>query len=153
MNESGREALRDRPPTSIALLLEAFWRAHPEVVAVVFVDADGECIDYCTSIDPFDAKVAGATWLDSTMRMRREASNVLASELRQWVLHTDRSDFVVRRVTEEHVLVAQLVSDGLSARHFAGLDRLSELLREDMGAEIASWQCARDPWIGGRTRE
>ncbi len=149
----GREPLRDRPPTSIALILDAFWREYTEVVAVVFVDADGECIDYCTSIDPYDAKVAGATWLDATMRMRGSAKNVLAGELRQWILQTDRSVFVTRRVTEEHVLVVQLIAGGLSARHLVALDKLSALLREDVGVEATRWDCVRDPWIGGRVRE
>jgi hypothetical protein len=149
MKARGREAVRDRPPTSIALILDTFWREHAEVAAVVFVDSEGECIDYCTSLDPFEAKLAGATWLDSTARMRRNASHVLAGELRQWVVHTDRNDFVVRRVTEEYVLVVQLSAEGLGARHLAALDGLVALLREDVGAECAPWNRGRDPWIGG----
>ena len=147
-----RVAVRDRPPTSIALILDTFWRDHREVIAIVLVDGEGECIDYCTSIDPYAAKVAGATWLDTTMRIRARAKHLFAGELRQWVLETERDAFVIRRVTDEHVLVVQLVPEGLGARHLAALDRVVSLLREDIGADLAAWDCVRDPWIGGSQR-
>ena len=69
------------------------------------------------------------------------------------MLQTDRSAFIVRRVTDEHALVVQLSADGPGARHLAALDRLVALLREDVGAEVAPWSCVRDPWIGGGPRE
>ena len=35
----------------------------PAGLAVAFVDLEGECVDYCSAVDPFDAKVAAAQLL------------------------------------------------------------------------------------------
>ena len=54
------EAKRDLLETSFTPILRRIWSAMPSVLAAVFVDLEGECIDYVSSLDPFEAKVSAA---------------------------------------------------------------------------------------------
>ena len=54
------EAKRDLLETSFTPILRRIWSAMESVLAAVFVDLEGECIDYVSSLDPFEAKVSGA---------------------------------------------------------------------------------------------
>ena len=153
MTARALEPLRDRPATSLAVILEGLWRGAADVLSVVFVDAEGECVEYCTGVDPYDAQVSAATWLDATMKMRAAVERCAAGELRQWILESERSAVVVRRVTEEHVLVVELASAGLHVRFFALLDRVVAELRVDTGFDASTWQRwdgIADPWRPGR---
>jgi len=144
------DPLRDRPDTSLSRKLEEFWRAHEAVQTAVFVDAEGECVDYCSARDPYEAQVAAATWLDVTMHLRASSQRMRAGEVRQWILERDDGAIVVRRVTDEHLLVVELGPQGLSARVLLALDGVVTLLREDAGYEAADWDRLREPWLSVR---
>jgi len=151
MTKGDRTTQRDRPDTSLSRLLRVLWDAHEQVIAAVLVDAEGECVDYCTSGDPYDAKVMAATWLDTTMGLRRAGVGMGARELRQWTLESEAGGVVVRRVTEEHFVVLQLSTQGVNARLLLALDALVIALRADVGADRGGWDPQRDPWLGRRS--
>lgn len=56
------EAPRDTSDTGFTDVLRAFLRMTPGALAIVLVDEEGECIDYCSRLDPYDIKVLGAEY-------------------------------------------------------------------------------------------
>jgi hypothetical protein len=130
---------RDRPETPFSRILSAFVLAHEGVRAAVFLDVDGECIDYAARLDPFEALVLGATLLIPTKEMLTAASSSAAGAPLLWVLEAERLDAVVRRVSDEHLLVIWLVAGGLGARILRAMGPLAELLRREAGLEAPGW--------------
>ena len=54
------EVERDESDTAFTPILRQVRSAVPPVLVAAFVDSQGECIDYVSSIDPYDAKVYAA---------------------------------------------------------------------------------------------
>ena len=140
-----RSLRRDRPPTAFATLLEGLYRAHEGILAAVFVDDQGECIDYCTVLDPYEALVSAATWLTVTSELTRVAERVGAGALLQWIFEGERGDVIARRVTPEHVLVVMLAESGLSGRLLSAMGALAEALRQEASAPAPPWDPEHEP--------
>jgi hypothetical protein len=132
--------VRDRPETPFSRILEDFMRAHAAVRAAVFLDAEGECVDYASRAEPFEALVFGATLLNPTKALLAAAGPLAAGELVLWVLETERLDGVVRRVSDEHLLALWLERDGFSARLMRATSSLAELLRREAGIGAPAWE-------------
>lgn len=133
---------RDRPESPFARILAGFVEAHPDVLSATFVDCDGECIDYASRLDPFEAQVIGAqlSVVSADVAARLAARN--AGALILWVVEAERREFVVRRVTDEHLVAVALQPHGLNARVLRAMAVLAEALRREGGLAVAGW----DPW-------
>jgi hypothetical protein len=137
--------LRDRPPSPFANILASFLEVHPRTLVAVFVDGEGECVDYASRLDPFEALVLGAQLLpltlDLAVRMRKQGGGALVS----WMVEAEGRDLVVRRVTEDHSVIVALAAGAVSARLLRALSALAEALRREAGFDLPSW----DPWGEG----
>ena len=91
---SGRElsvGLADRPPeadrdqseSAFTAMLRRVWRSVPNVLSVSFVDYEGECIDYVSSVDPFEAKVSAAHMQVMLNGLRATAPSLKTGEHRR----------------------------------------------------------------------
>ena len=61
MDRRPPEAERDQMESAFTpILRQGVERIAPSVLALAFVDHEGECIDYVSSLDPFEAKVCAA---------------------------------------------------------------------------------------------
>lgn len=134
---------RDRPPSPFAAILARFVEVHPGCLAAVFVDADGECVDYASQLDVFDALILGAqlcpvTHAIDTRSKQRGGALVL------WVVEASERDIVVRRVTDELTVVVALTAGSLGARLLRAMAALAEALRREAGLATPSWE----PWGG-----
>jgi hypothetical protein len=145
VEEARTKLRRDRPESSFAAILRSFLEVHPSVLATVFVDRDGECIDYATSLDPYDAQVIGAQLAHLTFELARRIPGWAAGALVLWILEADARAFVVRRVSEEHSVVAALERGGVNARLLRSMGALAEALRREAALVAAAW----DPWGDG----
>jgi predicted regulator of Ras-like GTPase activity (Roadblock/LC7/MglB family) len=117
------------------------------VLAAVFVDHEGECVDYCTVLEPYDALVAAATWLMVTVELTESAHRIGAGELLQWVFEGVHGDVIVRRVTSEHALVVSLSAHGLSGRILSAMNALAEALRKEAGDLAPAWDPEHVPLV------
>lgn len=133
---------RDRPESPFGKLLSRFLHVHAAALCAVFVDHDGECIDYATRVDPFEAQVGAAQLMLLSSQLSPCLRRTGAGGLILWVLETEKRDFVVRRVTDEHAVVVALVAGGVSARVLRAMAALAEVLRREGGLAVAAW----DPW-------
>ncbi len=134
------EAKRDLDESPFTPLLRSLVRTVPEALLAVFVDEEGECIDYCSSVPPYEAKVAGAQ-LHVVMH---EISNVLA-RLRAgktWFLHVQatRRELLVRRVSDEYVLVVVTRPTPIEGPLRAALDATVSALRAEGEIPRPAWE-------------
>lgn len=134
------EAKRDLLETSFTPILRRLWNAMPSVLAAVFVDLEGECIDYVSSLDPFEAKVSGAhafVLVDSLRALRGKLGmqepvslSITGSERELWA----------RRVSDDYVLVLVLMPGSDHAQVSAMLARAGREFRAEVGAEPPAWE-------------
>jgi hypothetical protein len=136
---------RDRPATPFSEILSAFLRAHPSVVGAVFVDNEGECIDYATIRDPYEALIFGASLVPASSQLLQSAARLGSGAPILWLLEAERFDAVVRRVSDEHLAVLWLEADSISAKVLQALAPLAEMLRREAGFAAPAWDPEREP--------
>lgn len=136
------ESPRDLDESSFTPILRAVLYAVPGALAVVFVDREGECIDYCSSLPPFDAKVIAAHMLIVTSEVRERSSR--AGE--PWYLHVHGSerDIVVRRITDDYLLVVVTRPIGVSSLLTETMELAVRQLRSECGEPPPAWEPAPD---------
>jgi hypothetical protein len=139
------EPRRDRPATPFARILSAFLQAQPGVVGAVFLDMEGECIDYASSRDPYDVMVFGATLVQPTLQLLHSDKRLRAGAPILWVLEAEHLDALVRRVSDEHLLALWLQPNSISARVLHALGPLAELLRQEAGLAAPAWDPEGEP--------
>lgn len=139
------EAERDQAESAFTPILRAAWTAIPHALAVAFVDVEGECIDYVSSIDPFEAKVCGAhalVLLDLLSSSRKKLASglpvlveVVGSERELWA----------RRITEDYTLVAVLLPGCDRAQVRSLLLHAINDFRREVGLATPRWEPVRSP--------
>ena len=140
MSAGARPPLRrDRPESRFGYILGGLLEAHRQVDSAAFVDGEGECIDYASRLEPYEAELAGAQLLVVTAELVRRMAGMNAGALILWTVEAGQRDFVVRRVTDEHCVVLALISHGLTAHLLRSMSALADALRKEGGLEVPSW--------------
>ena len=134
--------VRDRPESPFARILAGFVEVHAAVLSAVFVDREGECIDYASRIDPFEAQVIGAQLALVSADLVQRFGRLQAGAVIVWVIEAEEREFVVRRVTDEHTVAVALTVRGVSARVLRAMSVLAEALRREGALPVPAW----DPW-------
>lgn len=98
------EVPRDMEETGFTPILRRLVSAIPEVRAAVFVDEEGECVDYCSRVDVFAAKVAGAQLHVAIRAVMGSGARCLGAPRALHVV-ADSAELLVRRVSDEYTLV------------------------------------------------
>ena len=133
------EAERDQGESTFTPILRELWANEPDVMAAVFVDPEGECVDYCSSLPPFDAKVAGAHMQAILFTVRGFAEKVGAGEPAMLEVNGDQRDIVLRRLDDGYLLVVIVASGGADQRVLHGMERAVQRLREEAGLSVPTW--------------
>jgi hypothetical protein len=133
------EAPRDQDESGFTPILRSLWADHPGVLAVAFVDQMGECVDYCSSLSPFDAKVAGATLLIVLEEIAPRCHQAGAGIPKLLHLVTERTEFVARRVTDEYLLVVLVRPARVVRKLVDAIEAAVVRLRQEAGAPVPSW--------------
>ncbi len=98
------ETPRDIEETDFTPILRRIAIAVPEVQAAVFVDDEGECVDYCSRMGVYDTKVVGAHLHVITHSIITSGSRSLGAPHAYHIV-ADAREIVVRRVSDEYTLV------------------------------------------------
>jgi hypothetical protein len=138
------ESKRDLLETSFTPILRRIWDALPTVLAAVFVDLEGECIDYVSSLDPFEAKVSGAHAFVLVDSIRAGKGKLGLAEPIALAITGSARELWARRVSDEYVLVLVLAPGADHAQVRALLSRASREFRTEVGAPPASWEPANN---------
>ena len=128
-----REAPRDQSESGFTPVLRSVFRADPRILALVFVDREGETVDYCSALGSFDTKIAGAELLvvmeNATERLRRCGFGMPYDV----AIEADERSFLLRRIDDAYVLVVVLTKGPIteSLRHIVA--RTAAAFRREAG--------------------
>ena len=139
------EAFRDEVESGFTKILRELRAEVDHALAVVFVDREGETIDYSSLIDVFDTKIAGAA-LVPAMRVVREAVVKLAGgEVRDVTVHGTERDLIVRRMDDEFCLVMICRGGSADEPTMELMGKAMEALRLEAGFEAPVWDGSWGP--------
>ena len=140
-----REAKRDQDESAFTPLLRALWASDRGVLAVSFVDGEGECVDYCGSIDPFDAKVLGAHMavvVDELVRRNQRAGFGQPHHLH---ITADDREILARRVSDDYLLIVAVEPGGVTRAVWRGMEHTVDSLRREAGIDVPAWEPYEKP--------
>jgi len=136
------EGERDQAECSFTPLLREIFALAPQVHAVAFVDVEGECVDYCSSLDAFDTKVFGAHLHMLMENTRRRMQGMATGHLRYLQIFAEERDFIIRPLTDEYVLIVIAAPGSADRILIDAMDRAAELLRQEAGLSRPRWEPA-----------
>ncbi len=132
---------RDLESSSFTIPLRAL-RERRGVLAAVFVDGMGECVDYVASMDPYEAKVQGAHWLAilSDVEYALRASHGAIQSMH--VVGKSR-EIVLREVGEGYKLVLVIRAGSIDRVLLESIEQTVVALRGESGLDDAGVEVAR----------
>ena len=138
-----RESKRDQRESAFTPILRRVFRQVPSVLACVFVDYEGECIDYVTTLDPYDAKVSAAHMHMLLALFRSSAARRICGEPFALELVTSEREIWVRCAGEDYALVTILEPgfDRLALRD--ALAYANREFRSEVGIDTPAWDLLR----------
>lgn len=125
-----RPRARDQDASPFSLILDDLLSALPFVRSAAIFDYEGETVDYAGDVDPFELRVAAATFQLVINELR---GCPLSSSARELCIVTGRSGYVLRILDESYTLLVlprRLATFGLSARL---LDEVEGRILEEAG--------------------
>lgn len=124
------EHARDQDTTDFTPALRRCLADVPGALAASFFDCQGESIDYCSAVDPFEAKIIGATLRVLLEDLHRPATG----RVRAMTLVFSGRTYVVRNVSEGYdIALAAKTADEIDARATEALTRAMYQVRNDSG--------------------
>jgi len=148
-SEHPNEAPRDQASSGFTPILRRLLGTSPAVLAVTFVDDEGECVDYCSALPPYDAKVIGAHMLVVLAEIDTPTERATRGVVRLLHLVGDRREILVRRVGDDHVLTVTVTEGGAVRRVLEAIEHTVVALRREAGLRAPAW----DPVDPGLTVE
>jgi hypothetical protein len=137
-----QEAKRDLLETGFTPILRRIWASMPLVLAAVFVDMEGECIDYVSALDPFEAKVSAAHAHMLLMALRSSRSRLGLNEPFALTITGRERELWARRVSEDYMLVAVLQPGADHVQVGVLLSNAGREFRDEVGAALPPWEPA-----------
>lgn len=134
------EAERDQTENAFTVILRRLFYDVPAVLAAVFVDFEGECIDYVAATDPFEAKVCAAHMHMLLEQLRDTRHGQRVGEMFAFELITDEREVWVRRVGEKYALVVVLSHGFDSAELRDAIALAGREFREEVELESPAWE-------------
>jgi hypothetical protein len=140
MDAAHAERPRDQGESAFTPILRRFFQHVPSLLAAVFVDAEGECIDYVSAIEPYEAKVAAAH-LHNTMSLFRWArAGALVGETFGLEVGASDRDAFVSCVGDGYMLIA-LALPGVDRGELSdALSVATQEFRAEVGIATPSWE-------------
>lgn len=133
------ETERDQIESSLTAPLRAIYHSTPNVLAAVFVDSEGECVDYCSGLDPFDSKVAAAQLQVVLDGVRHFAGRVSAGRPALLEILGQRRSFLVREVGDGYSVVVVVAGKSIDVAVGWALDECINTLRDETGLQTPAW--------------
>ena len=134
------EAARDQVESEFTAILRRVYEAVPAVIAAVFVDTEGECIDYVAAIEPYEAKVAAAHMHVLLKSMSLPRSSEATGETFAFELVSAEREVWVRRFCDEYVLVVLLQRGFDTSELRDALATAGREFRKEAGLAAPAWE-------------
>lgn len=133
------EAPRDQRESAFTSILRRLALFDEGVLAVVCVDSQGECVDYCSRMAPYDAKVIGAQMVLLAQEVWRRMECLPWGLAWEVELESERRAFVVRRLSEGYALVVAHGALVAVGRVHDALERAVRDFRLEARMETPEW--------------
>jgi predicted regulator of Ras-like GTPase activity (Roadblock/LC7/MglB family) len=134
------EAARDQLETSFTSVLRRLLKVSPTILGVAFVDKHGECVDYCSRIDPFEVKVNAAHLAIVMDEIRRTLDKNTHGEPIKLMLNGTRRHLIARRINDEYTAVLTAGEGAPLRKLMDHLELAAHQLREEARATIPPWE-------------
>lgn len=145
MNAPGSDCVehgRDQAETEFTAALRSIFASDSDVLAIAFVDHEGECVDYCGSLEPYEIRVIGAQLQVVLNNIAPNVARLGLGELAELHVHCENHELVVRRIDYEYACVVMRREGLPDAPMLAALDSALATLRRLAGLGIPPW----DDW-------
>lgn len=132
---------RDQNETEFTELLRALRRAVPAIDVAVFVDEEGECIDYVSTLEPFEAKVMGAQMHDVQKQIELAGRGKVDVGFHYGLeIACEAHEVWTRRISSDYVLVVRVTGSFEPADLRASVARACFAFRATVGIETPGWE-------------
>jgi len=121
-------------------ILRRLWQSSPSVLSVTFIDGEGEAIDYCASLDPFEAKVMGAQLVVTTREVIESNLRAGFGQLYEILIGCENRDLIVRRVSDDLGLVVCTRAAEDDHAVTIAVERCVDSLRREIDLEVPEWE-------------
>jgi hypothetical protein len=133
------EASREELETTFTPMLRRAWDLIPDATMLAFVDQEGECIDYVSAIDAFEAKVLAAHAFTLLHQICYRAGRLSLQSPYLLEIAADERMLCVRRLTEEYVVVTSVPKEVDRATLEGALSELAREFRSEAGLPAPPW--------------
>ncbi len=139
------EAPREQVECEFTPPLRSVLELDLSILAVVFVDSGGECVDYCSRVSPHEAKLLGAV-MDILLRRLRPALAGLGAGAPCLVHVATESGSLFARPVDDEYLLALIASGDLEPEALeVGLSLAASALRGAAGLRASRWEPSARP--------
>jgi len=114
------------------------------LLAVAFVDSEGECVDYCSALDPFEAKVAGAQLIVTMTELSERMRALGGGQSFMLTVSGSNRDLVARRISDEYMLIVVTKPRALTRRLQGGIEIAVTELRREAQIDMPDWEPVLD---------
>jgi len=146
------EAPRDQLEGPLTVLLRQLLLVSPQVLSAVLVDGDGETVDYCSQVDPYEAKVSGAMLSLALMQVRRFAEATDIGEVATLEVHGSEHDLAARNLGEGYSVAIVTEPGGCDQDVMTTMSRVGAAICEEAGLPAPTWD-SEEPGLRVETRE
>lgn len=133
------ESERDQLESTLTVPMRQLFSSSPSVMAAVFVDAEGECVDYCASLEVHDAKVAAAQLQVVLEEVRVFGRRVEAGRPAMLEILGLQRSFLVREVGDGYAVVVVVAGPSIDVAITWALDESVRVLRREASLPTPSW--------------
>lgn len=143
MDARRQEAPRDQAESAFTSILRRLWDQLPSLLAATFVDTEGECIDYISRIDPFEAKVSAAHMHMLLREVGASFTKLEAGPTFSIEIEASQREIWAQRVGEGYVVVAMFAAGSERAQREAAIAQACSEFRQEVGLQAPAWEKSR----------
>lgn len=133
------EVPREQEESAFTPILRTLWSTVPTLLMAGFVDFEGECVDYVSCIDVYEAKVVAAHMQALLGQVQNSSPLQPFGQTYAIEVVADRRDIWARRVNDEYALVLLLLPDTDAILLRQALGEACRAFREEAGLASPHW--------------
>jgi predicted regulator of Ras-like GTPase activity (Roadblock/LC7/MglB family) len=137
-----QEAPRDQAESAFTPILRRLWEQLPALLAAAFVDVEGECIDYVSRVEPYEAKVNAAHLHMLLGSLVHSWSKLGQGEAFGLEIDGSAREACVRRVAADYMLVVVLAAGTEPTQRDNAIALACAEFRQEVGLAPPPWEAA-----------